>query len=108
MYTIEDINKAKQYLSDNGYGTGSNFTLNAVANLMAEYAAKNCVIPAVSVSVLEQIRQAFADYRRAEGCSCCRDNDAYKEAEKRLAELLKPMPYDDGSGFDWWQYCTER
>lgn len=30
-----------------GYGTGSNFTLNAVANLMAEYSAKNCVIPAV-------------------------------------------------------------
>ena len=62
----------------------------------------------VSVSVLEQIRQAFADYRRAEGCSCCRDNDAHEEAEKRLAELLKPIPYDDGSGFDWWQYCTER
>lgn len=65
-------------------------------------------IGAVSVSVLEQIRQAFADYRRAEGCSCCRDIDAHKEAEKRLAELLKPTPYEDGSGFDWWQYCTER
>ncbi len=47
MYTIEDINKAKQYLSDNGYGTGSNFTLNTVANLMAKWAAKNCSIPAV-------------------------------------------------------------
>lgn len=62
----------------------------------------------VSVSVLEQIRQAFADYRRAEGCSCCRNNDAHEEAEKRLAELLKPIPYDDGSSFNWWQYCTER
>ena len=39
MYTIEDINKAKQYLSEQGYGSGSNFTLNTVANLMAEYAA---------------------------------------------------------------------
>ena len=48
MYTKEDIEKAKQYLDNEGYGTGSNFTLNAVANLMAEYAAKNCVIPAVS------------------------------------------------------------
>lgn len=48
MYTKEDIEKAKQYLDNQGYGTGSNFTLNAVANLMAEYAAKNCVIPAVS------------------------------------------------------------
>ena len=47
MCTKEDIEKAKQYLDNEGYGTGSNFTLNAVANLMAEYAAKNCVIPAV-------------------------------------------------------------
>ena len=46
MYTKEDIEKAKQYLDNEGYGTGSNFTLNAVANLMAEYAAKNCSIPA--------------------------------------------------------------
>ena len=48
MYTVEDINKAKQYLSEQGYGTGSNFTLNTVANLMAEWAAKNCSIPDVS------------------------------------------------------------
>ena len=51
MHTKEDIEKAKQYLDNEGYGTGSNFTLNAVANLMAEYAAKNCVIPAVIKSV---------------------------------------------------------
>lgn len=51
MYTKEDIEKAKQYLDNEGYGTGSNFTLNTVANLMAEYAAKNCVIPAVIKSV---------------------------------------------------------
>ena len=48
MYTKEDIEKAKQYLDGEGYGTGNNFSLNVVANLMAEYAAKNCVIPAVS------------------------------------------------------------
>ena len=53
MYTVEDINKAKQYLSEQGYGTGSNFTLNTVANLMAEWAAKNCSIPAVIKSVCE-------------------------------------------------------
>lgn len=58
----------------------------------------------VSGSVLEQIRQAFADYRRSEGCSCCRDMDAHEEAEKRLAELLKPEPYEDGSGWDWGKY----
>jgi len=38
--TIEEINKAKQYLSNEGYGTGSNFTINIVANLMAEWAVK--------------------------------------------------------------------
>ena len=48
MYTVEDINKAKQYLSEQGYGTGSNFTLNTVANLMAEWLVKNCFIPDVS------------------------------------------------------------
>lgn len=57
MYTKEDIEKAKQYLDNEGYGTGSNFTLNAVANLMAEYAAKNCVIPAVSSSALSKVEQ---------------------------------------------------
>lgn len=51
MCTKEQIQEAKQYLSEQGYGTGSNFTVNAVANLMAEYAAKNCVIPRVSNSV---------------------------------------------------------
>ena len=47
MYTVEDINKAKQYLSEQGYDTCSHFTLNTVANLMAEWAAKNCSIPTV-------------------------------------------------------------
>jgi len=32
--------KAKKYLSEKGYGTGSNFTVNTVANLMSEYATK--------------------------------------------------------------------
>jgi len=38
--TLKKINEAKQYLSDSGYGTGSNFTVNIVANLMAEWAVK--------------------------------------------------------------------
>lgn len=50
---------------------------------------------------LEQIKQAFTAYRKAEGCSCCRNIEAHKEAENRLAELLNPAPYSDGSGFDW-------
>ena len=60
MYTVEDINKAKQYLSDNRYGTRSIFTLNTVAILMAEWAAmaewevKNCAIPNVIKSVCDK------------------------------------------------------
>ena len=60
------------------------------------------------ISVIEKIRQAFSDYRRAEGCSCCRDIEAHEEAEKRLGELLKPTLYEDGSGFNWWQYCSKN
>jgi len=33
----ETIEEAKKYLSNNGYGKGSNFTLNNVANLMIEW-----------------------------------------------------------------------
>lgn len=51
-----------------------------------------------------EIRQTFADYRRAEGCSCCRNVENHKAAENKMAELLSPEPYDDGSGFDWGKY----
>ena len=72
MYTKEDIEKAKQYLDDEGYGTGSNFTLNMVANLMAEYAAKNCVMPAVIGSVCDGCGSKFDDMDISVGvCYCC-------------------------------------
>ena len=49
---MEDFKKqmeeAKKYLSKEGYGTGTNFTLNSVANLMVEWRIKNLVIPDVS------------------------------------------------------------
>lgn len=48
MCTKKQIQEAKKYLSEQGYGTGSNFTVNAVANLMAEWLAKNCTIPVVT------------------------------------------------------------
>lgn len=48
MCTKEQIQEAKKYLGEQGYGTGSNFTVNAVANLMAEWLAKNCTIPIVN------------------------------------------------------------
>ena len=56
---------------------------------------------------LEQIRTAFADYVRSEGCSCCRDGDAHEEAMYRMAKLLDIPPYSDGSGYDTYQFTTE-
>lgn len=67
----------------------------------------NLFIPDVSVSVAE-VRQAFADYYKSEGCSCCQDTKAHEKAEQKLAELLQPDQYDDESGFDWYKYATER
>lgn len=77
MYTIEDINKAKQYLSEQGYGTGSNFTLNTVANLMAEWAAKNCSIPAVMGELT------------CDSCGC-HPNVIYTTSRGRFCEGCKP------------------
>jgi hypothetical protein len=45
------------------------------------------------VKKLEQIRVALADYMAAEGCSCCRDDEAYADARKRLGALLN-VPQD--------------
>lgn len=59
------------------------------------------------MSEVEQIRQAFADYIISEGCSCCRDTKVHEKAEKRLAKLLKPDAYEDGSGWDWSKYSTK-
>lgn len=47
------------------------------------------------------VAMAFSDYRKSESCSCCRDNYGHEDAEKRLAALLNPKPYEDGSGWDW-------
>jgi hypothetical protein len=51
MHTFNDILKAKKYLLEKGYNFDSEFKLLIVAELMAEWAAKNCSIPAVQKSV---------------------------------------------------------
>ena len=33
----EEIEKAKKYMSQQGYGTGTNYTMNVVASLMVEW-----------------------------------------------------------------------
>lgn len=38
----------------------------------------------------------------AAGCSCCRNDEAWREASERLGELLGAPRYDDDSGVDWY------
>jgi hypothetical protein len=52
------------------------------------------------------IRQAVADYMQAEGCSCCRNEDAHAKAKAVLAKLLRVQPYSDGDGFDFNRHAT--
>lgn len=55
---------------------------------------------------LKCIRQAVADYMYSEGCSCCRDVDAHREHEARLAKLLHVRKYPDKSGYDFSKHRT--
>jgi hypothetical protein len=57
-------------------------------------------------NVLVETRKAFADYKYSEGCSCCRRIEAHKEAEKRLARLLRVPMYKDRSGYDFEKFKT--
>lgn len=50
---------------------------------------------------IAEIRRAIADYMRSEGCSCCRNIQAHRQHEARIAELLGVPKYDDGSGYDF-------
>lgn len=59
-------------------------------------------------SELGEIRRAVADYMWSEGCSCCRDTEAHDENKATLAKLLKVPKYDDGSGYDFSPFRTER
>jgi hypothetical protein len=54
-----------------------------------------------------KIRQLVADLLQASGCSCCRNNNGWEKAQKELATLLAVPLYEDLSGFDFNQFCTE-
>jgi hypothetical protein len=60
------------------------------------------------MTLLEQIRQAFADYVASEGCSCCQNTELHDEALQRLGKLLDIPAYSDGSGIDTWQFVSSR
>jgi len=58
----------------------------------------------ISISV---IRRAFADYYATESRCECRANHEHDEAERKIAELLKPGLKDDVMyNFDWSKYRT--
>lgn len=48
---------------------------------------------------LKALRRAFRDYKRSEGCSCCRgdDHDAHGDV---IGRLLGFPRYSDDSGYD--------
>ena len=57
---------------------------------------------------IKQIRTALADYMYSEGCGCCRDREDHTANEKRLGELLDVPMYDDGSGYDFSQFRSDK
>jgi hypothetical protein len=57
---------------------------------------------------LAAIRRAVADYIASEGCSCCQNVDAHRDAAERLGKLLRVPRYSDGSGRNFYKYKTER
>lgn len=59
------------------------------------------------MTLLEQIREAFADYMASEGCSCCEDYD-HKAHALRLGALLLIPEYADGSGIDYRKFTSGR
>lgn len=54
----------------------------------------------------EEVRRVVADLLGAAGCSCCRDDRRWEDAQARLARLLDVPPYSDGSGFDFAPFRT--
>lgn len=45
-----------------------------------------------------EVRRALADYMQAEGCSCCRNQEAHTKAANELGKLLKVPKYKDTEG----------
>lgn len=55
----------------------------------------------------KELRNAIADYMRAEGCSCCRAIEPHAEAAARIAKLLNVPKYKDGSGYDFYKFVSK-
>jgi len=61
----------------------------------------------VGITKEQAIREAFRAFYKTLGCGCCSDYEAKKVAEKTLALLLGFKPFDDGSGYNFYNEDTE-
>jgi hypothetical protein len=59
--------------------------------------ARRVTSPATPIAA---IRRAFADYVWSGGCSCCSVPEKLREAEARIAKLLRIPKFSDGSGYN--------
>lgn len=53
-----------------------------------------------------RVREAVANYKASEGCSCCRDVEKHSRAGEELGKLLDVEKYPDGSGYNFYKYQT--
>jgi hypothetical protein len=60
-----------------------------------------------NAELIEQIRNAVADYMWSEGCGCCRNHEAHEAHQKRLGELLEVPPDTDGN-HNFFPYRTAK
>jgi hypothetical protein len=58
-------------------------------------------------SEIEQLRRFVADLVTSSGCSCCRDDEGWEEAQDALGKKLDVARYYDDSGWDWYKYRTK-
>ena len=72
---------------------------------MEEIGAK--VACAVEEELKAKLRNLIADYMRSEGCSCCQNTEMHDDIHRKLGELLDVPLYDDGSGHNFYQFCTD-
>ncbi len=56
----------------------------------------------------KEVREAIANYMSSEGCSCCRDDEGHDEHKTKLAGMLDVERYSDNSGWDFYQYRSNK
>jgi hypothetical protein len=56
----------------------------------------------------QELRRLVSDLVRSAGCSCCRDDHGWEEAQEKIAKILKVPKFDDGSGYDFYKFASPR